>query len=185
MCNLYVQLCKMCGTPMSDSTKTVCKICAFKKKLRQKIRRLSNRYITLYFFFDETSKHLRKDDLFGISPGITYYLIMGFIPFLIFAVNVILFSTVADIDFVINKVHTYCPPQIADTLETDIQRIVKQRSDLWLWVSLLFAAYSFEQALALLVRATDDLAYGDDIKQTYPDEKKKILYNQTICFIVS
>ena len=57
---------------------------------------------------------------------------------------------------------------MAETLEEDIQRIIEERSNLWMWMSLLASAYSFEQALALLVRATDDMAYGVQHKRTHP-----------------
>ncbi len=126
-----------------------------------RIKRFPNRYLTVHFFYRQIINFLREDELSGISPGITYYFIMGFIPFLIFAVNVVLFTTAADMDFVINLLHTYFPNRMASTLENDIQHIVNQRSDLWLWVSLFAAAYNFEHGLAILVRATDKKAYGD------------------------
>ena len=129
--------------------------------LINRIKRLSNRYLTLHFFYCQTRDFMRKDEVSGISPGITFYFIMGFIPFLIFSVNVVLFSTAADLDFVIEMVRTYFPERMATTLENDIQRIVAQRSDLWLWVSLFAAAYNFEKGLAILVRATDAKTYGE------------------------
>lgn len=136
------------------------------KILTTRLKRFSNRYITLHFFYCQVKKFLRQDEVSGISPGITYYLIMGFIPFLIFSVNVVLFSTAADLDFVLDFVRTYFPARMAATLEEDIFRIVEQRSDLWLWVSLFAAAYSFEKALAILVRASDLKTYGDKLKKS-------------------
>jgi len=136
------------------------------RTLITRMRRFPNRYITLHFFYCRIRKFLRKDEVSGISPGITYYLIMGFIPFLIFSVNVALFTTAADLDFVVEFVRTYLPARAATTLEEDIFRIVGQRSDLWLWVSLFAAAYSFEKALAILVRASDLKTYGDKLKSS-------------------
>ncbi len=133
----------------------------WRKALMTRFRRISNRYLTLHFFYCQTRKFMRKDEVSGISPGITFYFIMGFIPFLIFSVNVVLFSTAADLDFVVEMVRTYFPERMAATLESDIQRIVGQRSDLWLWVSLFAAAYNFEKGLAILVRATDAKTYGE------------------------
>ncbi len=136
------------------------------KILTTRLKRFPNRYITLHFFYCRIRKFLRQDEVSGISPGITYYLIMGFIPFLIFSVNVVLFTTAADLDFVLELVRTYFPARMATTLEEDIFRIVGQRSDLWLWVSLFAAAFSFEKALAILVRASDIKIYGDKLKKS-------------------
>lgn len=129
------------------------------ERIKLRIKRLSNRHITLRFFYCMISEYSKRDEILGISPGITFYFIMGFIPFLIFSVNVILFSTAADIDSVVNILHVYFPTRMADTLEDDINRIVAQRSNLWLWISLFAAAYSFEKGLAILVRASDVKAY--------------------------
>lgn len=109
----------------------------------------------LYLLCNETRKKLKTDDVRGISPGIAFYFIVGFIPFLIFLVNVILFFTVARLDIVINMLYAYLPAKVALTLEADIQRVVAQRSDLWLWMGLLASMMSFQQGLAVLVRATD------------------------------
>lgn len=109
----------------------------------------------LYLLCNETRKKLETDDVKGISPGIAFYFIVGFIPFLIFLVNVILFFTVARLDIVIDMLYAYLPVKVALTLEADIQRVVAQRSDLWLWMGLLASMMSFQQGLAVLVRATD------------------------------
>lgn len=124
-----------------------------------RIKRIPNRYRTLHYLYCKTREFMQQDEVFGISPGITYFFIMGFIPFLIFVVNVVLFSTALEVDSVIRLAYAYLPPRMAVTLEEDIQRIVSQRSDLWLWISLFAAAYSFEKGLAILVRATDARAY--------------------------
>ena len=131
-----------------------------KKRFIVRLKRLVNRHITLRFFYCKTREYSRCDEVMGISPGITFYFIMGFIPFLIFSVNVILFSTATDIDSVTDMLHVYFPARMADTLEDDINRIVSQRSNLWLWISLFAAAYNFEKGLAILVRASDAKAYG-------------------------
>ena len=109
----------------------------------------------LYLLINETHKRLETDDVKGISPGIAFYFIVGFIPFLIFLVNVILFFTVARLDIVINMLYAYLPIKVAVTLEADIQWVVAQRSDLWMWMGLLASLVNFQQGLAVMVRATD------------------------------
>lgn len=90
----------------------------------------------LYFGINETYNQLQSDDVKGIAPGIAFYFLVGFIPFLIFLVNVILFCTVARLDIVVNMLYAYLPGKAAVTLEADIQRVVAQRSDLWMWMGL-------------------------------------------------
>ena len=128
-------------------------------KMEKFMKRLANRHITIFYLFDRMKEYSRQDEVQGIRPGITYYFIMGFIPFLIFTVNVILFCTASDIDSVIKMLHEYFPVRMADALEADVIRIVSQRSDLWLWVSLIFSAISFEQGIAILVRSSDIEGY--------------------------
>lgn len=113
----------------------------------------------LYLLCNETSNQLKTDDVWGISPGITFYFIIGFIPFLIFLINAILFFTMAEMDTVISFLYGYFPAKIAATLEADIQRIIAQRSDLWMWMGMLASLFNFEQGLAILVQASDMASY--------------------------
>ena len=91
----------------------------------------------LYILYNETRKRLVTDNVRGISPGIAFYFIVGFIPFLIFLVNVILFFAVARLDSIFDILYSYFPTRVALTIEADIQRVVAQRSGLWLWMGLL------------------------------------------------
>lgn len=109
----------------------------------------------LYLWLNETHNQLVSDDVKGIAPGIAFYFIVGFIPFLIFLVNVILYCTMARLDIVVDMFYAYLPGKSAVTLAGDIQRIVSQRSGLWMWMGLLASLASFQQGLAVLVRAVD------------------------------
>ena len=122
----------------------------------------------IYILCNETRKRLKTDDVWGISPGIAFYFIVGFIPFLIFLVNVILFFTMAQLDDVLNMLYAYLPVKMANTIENDIQRVVSQRSDLWMWMGLLVSMFSFQQGLAVLVRATDRENYdsADNVEKS-------------------
>ena len=113
----------------------------------------------LYYFYRHIKKSLHTEGIWGISSSITYYFIMGFIPFLIFVVNIALFFTAMQMDVVVSLVYTYFPERVASVLETNIQRIVAQQNNLWLWMSLLASAYSFQSGLEILVRATDYAGY--------------------------
>ena len=128
----------------------------------------------LSFFFTGITKYLRTDELHGLSPGVAFYFIIGFIPFLVFIANVIMFFTVAQLDSIIELLYAYFPGKIAMTIEDDIQRIVSQRSDLWMWMGLLASTISFEQGLAVLVRATDHSYYKD--ASIWDVHSKAILY---------
>lgn len=113
----------------------------------------------IYSFFHNIWRQLREEKLLGLSPGITFYIIMGFIPFLVFLINVLLFCTASKTGTIIKILYTYFPANIAGVIKEDVVRILAQRSSLWLWLSLLISAVSFEQALAILVRATDYKTY--------------------------
>ena len=127
--------------------------------LSHTIKLFHSAWDNLYILYNETRKRLVTDDVRGISPGIAFYFIVGFIPFLIFLVNVILFFAVARLDSIFDILYAYFPTRVAMTLEADIQRLVAQRSGLWMWMGLLTSMWSFQQGLAILVRATDRVNY--------------------------
>ncbi|MBR2216065.1 MAG: YihY/virulence factor BrkB family protein [Selenomonadaceae bacterium] len=131
---------------------------------------------TCYFFGKGMQYYLKTDELHGLSPGIAFYFIIGFIPFLVFIANVLLFFTVAQLDNVIAMLYSYFPERIAVTLEGDIQRIVNQRSDIWMWMGLMAATISFEQGLEILVHATDRIGYRNTPEEDRAQDKYKTYY---------
>ena len=113
----------------------------------------------LFFFFHGIFRYLRKDELHGISPGIAFYFIMGFIPFLVFIVNIMLSVTESQLDSIVEMLYLYFPERVAITIEDDIQRILKQQNNLWSFMGLIASSASFAQGLGILVRATDPVNY--------------------------
>ena len=102
---------------------------------------------------------LLDGEALGLSPGATYYFIMGFVPFLLFIVNVVLFSMASQLDTVLHLVEMYLPVKMATSLNDYIAELVEQRSGFWTWVSLVVSLWSFENGMGLLVRATDFETY--------------------------
>ena len=92
---------------------------------------------------------------------------MGFIPFLIFGVNIALFTGSVDINAVVETLRIYLTPQSMEVLEEHIEHIVEQTNDIWMFAGLFVSAYSFENGLAILVRATDNETYARRVKKSF------------------
>ncbi len=127
---------------------------------------LENNLAKLWRFVCNMWKLAKEDDALAKTPGITYRFIMGFIPFLIFLVNAILFVTAVNLDAVLEMVYVYFPERMALTLSDDIKRIVAQQNNLWMWISLMISSYEFTFGLAILVRSTDVKGYAASDENT-------------------
>ncbi len=95
-----------------------------------------------------------------MASGTTYYFLLGFLPFLVFTVNLMLFVMASQVDSLYGLATHYLPDRMAGSIIADIKRIMDSRSTLWMWGTGLFSLYSFVQGLVILTRATDSLDYA-------------------------
>ncbi len=130
------------------------------KLVQKALRRLSPMWQTAVFFYQRLSGYHSISSWFDMASGTTYYFLLGFLPFLVFLVNLMLFVMASQIDALYGMVAYYLPDRMAGPLIADIRRVVASRSTLWMWVTGLFSMYSFVQGLEILTRATDSLDYA-------------------------
>ena len=130
------------------------------KLVQSLLKRLTPLWETLYFFYQRFTDYHRIASWFDMASGTTYYFLLGFLPFLVFTVNLMLFVMAAQVDAIYGVAAHYLPERMAGPLMSDITRIMASRSSLWMWVTGLFSLYSFVQGLVILTRATDSLDYA-------------------------
>ncbi|MBR6267827.1 MAG: YihY/virulence factor BrkB family protein [Selenomonadaceae bacterium] len=152
-------------------------------KLVQKLLdRLAPLWQTILFFYQRFSGYHNISSWFDMASGTTYYFILGFLPFLVFTVNLTLFIMSSQVDAIYGIAAHYMPDRMAGPIIGDIKRIMSSRSTLWMWVTGLFSMYSFVQGLVILTRATDSLDYANTREMAHDTKHNLLIYVKGIIF---
>ena len=152
------------------------------KLVQSLLKRLTPLWETLYFFYQRFTDYHRIASWFDMASGTTYYFLLGFLPFLVFTVNLMLFVMAAQVDAIYGVAAHYLPERMAGPLMSDITRIMASRSSLWMWVTGLFSLYSFVQGLVILTRATDSLDYAQTGNIARDNRHNVLVYAKGIIF---
>ncbi|WP_074812414.1 YihY/virulence factor BrkB family protein [Selenomonas ruminantium] len=152
------------------------------KLVQSLLKRLTPLWETLYFFYQRFTDYHRIASWFDMASGTTYYFLLGFLPFLVFTVNLMLFVMAAQVDAIYGVAAHYLPERMAGPFLSDISRIMASRSTLWMWVTGLFSLYSFVQGLVILTRATDSLDYAQTEAMTRDNRHNVLVYAKGIIF---
>ena len=146
------------------------------------LKRLTPLWETIYFFYQRFTAYHSISSWFDMASGTTYYFLLGFLPFLVFTVNLMLFVMVSQVDAIYGMASHYLPERMAGPLMSDITRIMASRSSLWMWVTGLFSLYSFVQGLVILTRATDSLDYANTAAMARDNRHNILVYAKGIIF---
>lgn len=134
------------------------------------------------FFYQRFVGYHRVSSWFDMASGTAYYFLLGFLPFLVFLVNVMIVVMASQIDALYGAVGYYLPERIAGPIMADIRRIVASRSTAWMWVSAVFAMYSFVQGIEILIRATDSLDYARTEELAHNTRQNVLVHIKGIIF---
>ena len=146
------------------------------------LKRLSPVWETLYFFYQRFTDYHKIASWFDMASGTAYYFLLGFLPFLVFTVNLMLYLMSSQVDAIYGMAAHYLPERMAGPLMADIKRIMAARSTLWMWVTGLFSLYSFVQGLTILTRATDSLDYAQTAAMARDNRHNVLVYAKGIIF---
>ena len=136
----------------------------------------------IYFFCIHIKQHYDTFSWYDMASGTTYYLIMGFIPFLVFLVNVMLYVMASQIDFVLDAVTYYMPEKVAVTLSANIQHAIAERSSVWMWMAGLFSMWNFVKGIEILIRATDSTDFYSGEKREKFSRRQIRVHTKGIIF---
>jgi membrane protein len=146
------------------------------------LKRLTPLWETIYFFYQRFTAYHSISSWFDMASGTTYYFLLGFLPFLVFTVNLMLFVMASQVDAIYGMASHYLPERMAGPIMSDITRIMASRSSLWMWVTGLFSLYSFVQGLVILTRATDSLDYANTAAMARDNRHNILVYAKGIIF---
>lgn len=118
------------------------------------------------FFMLHTCRRFIRDNGLSLSAEAAYYLIMSFIPFMIFLSHTVLFFMAPQISLVIRGL-SYLPPEIGEVLIPNVHRIIEARSSIWLIIGLGVALWAAAQGMQVLVQASDQTFHEDRNKQNW------------------
>lgn len=119
-----------------------------------------------WYLFRKLVQRYMRDDVGALAAETTYYLILGVIPFLIFFVNAILFFAAPQIHTIIKWLQ-YLPSDIAVNMKYHIDKVIAQRSSLWLFIGLFASIWSASQGIDIIIRAVDKVFFTDRNKQSW------------------
>lgn len=118
------------------------------------------------FFLIGTTKRFYRDNGLSISAEATYFMIMGFFPFMIFFANVILFFMASQLPMILHLL-TYLPTEIEAVLVDNIHRIFEARSTIWMAVGLLTGLWASAQGVQVMIQSSDQAFHEDRNKQNW------------------
>ena len=152
------------------------------KLVQSLLKRLSPVWEMLYFFYQRFTDYHRIASWFDMASGTAYYFLLGFLPFLVFTVNLMLFVMASQVDAIYGMAAHYLPERMAGPILGDIKRIMASRSTIWMWVTGFFSLYSFVQGLTILTRATDSLDYAHTEAMARDNRHNVLVYAKGIVF---
>lgn len=118
------------------------------------------------FFLFHTFRRFNRDNGLSLSAEAAYYLIMSFIPFMIFLTHAILFFMAPQISLILKGL-SYLPPEINDVLAPNVYRVLAARSSVWLIIGLGVALWAAAAGMQVLVQASDQTFHEDRNKQNW------------------
>ena len=110
--------------------KNFSKVRIMDKLIQSMLKRLSPVWETLYFFYQRFTDYHRIASWFDMASGTAYYFLLGFLPFLVFTVNLMLFVMSSQVAAIYGMAAHYLPQRMAGPLLPDIKRIMAARSTL-------------------------------------------------------
>ncbi len=119
-----------------------------------------------YFFCRGLIDRYLRHDVGSLAAEATYYLILALVPFLIVALNMVLYFAATQIDHLFALL-TYVPAETREFLWPVIMQIIESRSGAVLSVAMVLALWSASKGVDTLVRAMDKVFDTDKNRQAY------------------
>lgn len=135
--------------------------------MEESINKKQKFYRILNIFIDS----IKANDIPGTSAEIAYYLIMSIFPFIIFFLNILSRTPIANQE-VLDSMLLVLPDQAQAIFESFVSEIVVSSSDTLLSVSILLILWSGSRGIYAIIKAVNR-AY--DLEQPYAGIKFKIL----------
>ncbi len=131
--------------------------------IRDRLKKHQNK--RWYYFLDQLICGISEDEVTAVGAQLTYYLILSIFPFLIFFLNILSYTSIAQED-VFNGLEMLLPLETQILLQNIIDEIVYSSSDTLLSLSFLLTLWTGSLGITAIIRAINK-AYNVKKKRPY------------------
>lgn len=116
-------------------------------------------------------KKIGNDDIFALGAQLAYYMVLSFIPFLMFLMTLVGFSNLNS-DTILNLLSNVMPTEAFDLIKSTVIEIVDREQTGLLWISIFLAIWVSSSGFKAVIKGLNK-AYG--VKETRSYIKLKII----------
>ena len=140
------------------------------EKLFEKLRSL-----VIFKYIEQLIFRYRNDDLSSMSAQVAYYLILAFFPFLIFSINLLSFTSLAN-EFFITNFYTFLPNDTDMIVKDMLVRALKAKSTTLLFSGIIASLCAASQGTQAIVRG---------LNKSYDVEENRNFIELTVMALLS
>lgn len=134
-------------------------------------------------FIDELFHRIKNDEVTAIGAQITYYLILSIFPFLIFFLNLLSYTSIAQQD-VLNNFLIVLPTEAQTLIKNIVAEIVGSSSQALLSVGIILTIWTGSAGITSIIRAVNK-AYGVEKKRPFWKTKGlAIIFTIVLAFLL-
>ena len=116
-------------------------------------------------------KKIGDDDIFALGAQLAYYMVLSFIPFLMFLMNLVGFSHLNS-DTILNLLSNVMPTEAFNLIQSTVIEIVDREQTGLLWISIALAIWVSSSGFKAVIKGLNK-AYG--VKETRSYIKLKLI----------
>ena len=116
-------------------------------------------------------KKIGDDDIFALGAQLAYYMVLSFIPFLMFLMNLVGFSHLNS-DTILNLLSNVMPTEAFNLIQSTVIEIVDKEQTGLLWISIALAIWVSSSGFKAVIKGLNK-AYG--VKETRSYIKLKLI----------
>ncbi|HHX69743.1 MAG: YihY/virulence factor BrkB family protein [Miniphocaeibacter sp.] len=134
-------------------------------------------------FLKDLFNHIKKDNITMLTSQTTYNLIVALVPFLVIAINVILYFASSQMNVIESYINTF-PKDIADIGISVLRFILSQRSTGILSVGILIALWTSSRGMKALIKSLN-MAFDKEGTTTFlATQVKAIIFTVILVLII-
>ena len=119
-------------------------------KFNKKLNKYKNK--KWFIFLDELRCRIKEDEITAIGGQLTYFLILSIFPFLIFFLNILSYTSIAE-EEILNNLLILLPTQTQIMLKSIVKEIVKSRSETLLSLGFILTLWTGSLGITAIIRA--------------------------------
>ena len=118
-----------------------------------------------YYMVKAFLKKLREDNVSAFAAQTAFFVILSFLPFLIFLLTLLKFLPV-DTESMLTAVHSFFPPKIHELIGLILEEVMQKTSGTLLSISVVTALWSASRGILVIIRGMNEV-YGNHETRSY------------------